>query len=515
MKRIVLVLSLAFAAPVFAQNKNFAERYLEIRSNAEEEKIQVKTLSGKEFASSVRDSLDWSKLTDDERKLLESTLQKVDRAVVGFDGESPSTGTDDAKALFRLLNDYEDLMSVTNSNLNIRYLAGGVDDKKNTFTEMSAFYHIGNISEFLFGTMFQNLPEEIVRSDGDTIHPNFSFSGSMSTNFGGQSIEVEGSNVAIFMSLCFKKPVTEDECLALIKITTEEDDDEDADNEETEIEEAEEDEDEIEEPIVDSFFSTPTVKRFFKNADNTLTQQTQALADNPASLVFEIKENISNGALAMRKTTDDRYDISEIVNGKVQDKHVHEITVAATNQTILNLYSLAFGKSDDHILYDPDLKYIATRSEPFKNHAYDISFKGSPAQMIDKLNEFFGFTTEVVEIDSIGLVLDSIKGKNKIVKPSTSQQFLAVDAPTSYVSSANGKITRIEGELSAKDLAKHISADFSCPVEINKKIEDRQYRFDLEFSPATSDDERLAQFRNAGIILSKKIRKVEHLKIKR
>lgn len=199
-KLIIIAIILLSAVSVYSENKTFAEKYLELRKNATEDKIQTHIISGKKFIEGMKDSINLSKVSAKDKKQMMSLLEKVDKVTIIADSDKPTGDNSESKAFKKLFNDQEEFLSFDMGGfMNIKLLSDG----SSNINDFTIFFEIGNQMN-----MFGDLPGGEIKNSNNS---------KISLNIGNKPIKLEGESVCAVVNITFKKPVSEDEILMLIK----------------------------------------------------------------------------------------------------------------------------------------------------------------------------------------------------------------------------------------------------------------------------------------------------------
>lgn len=199
-KLIIIAIILLSAVSVYSENKTFAEKYLELRKNATEDKIQTHIISGKKFIEGMKDSINLSKVSAKDKKQIMSLLEKVDKVTIIADSDKPTGDNSESKAFKKLFNDQEEFLSFDMGGfMNIKLLSDG----SSNINDFTIFFEIGNQMN-----MFGDLPGGEIKNSNNS---------KISLNIGNKPIKLEGESVCAVVNITFKKPVSEDEILMLIK----------------------------------------------------------------------------------------------------------------------------------------------------------------------------------------------------------------------------------------------------------------------------------------------------------
>jgi len=199
-KLIIIAIILLSAVSVYSENKTFADKYLELRKNATEDKIQTHIIPGKKFIEGLKDSINLSKISGKDKKQIMSLLEKVDKVTIIADSDKPTGDNNESKAFKKLFNDQEEFLSFDMGGvMNIKLLSDGGSN----INDFTIFFEIGNQMN-----MFGDLPGGDIKSSNTS---------KISLNIANKPIKLEGESVCAVVNITFKKPVTEDEIMELIK----------------------------------------------------------------------------------------------------------------------------------------------------------------------------------------------------------------------------------------------------------------------------------------------------------
>lgn len=200
-KLIYLAVLLLSAVSLYSQNETFAEKYLDLRKNALESEIQTQTISGKQFISGIKDSINLSKHSKKDKNQVKNLLAKIDKVTFIADSNRPSLDDSTGKALKKLFGEQEEMMSFDLGGvMNVKLLTDGNSNIK----DFTIFFEIGEQSN-MFGDSINSIAK------------SFNSTSTISLNIANMPIKLEGENVCAILNLTFSKPVSEDEILQLVK----------------------------------------------------------------------------------------------------------------------------------------------------------------------------------------------------------------------------------------------------------------------------------------------------------
>jgi hypothetical protein len=206
MKCVVLFLVVVIVAVSqgFSQDGSFAEKYLELRKDAVNGKIQFKTLSGKEFFAHKKTSPD---LTDEDIEKLPEIHGKIDSVVIIADGKASFEADDDGKLLSQLLEEQEELASFYMGGMIVYYYTNIPDSITGKVNEIIFSANFGN--PFGFGNIFEDKMEK-------RLHPTV-VSFDMTVTFMDEKVAMSGVNdISLIVSMQSAEGLTENELTTLI-----------------------------------------------------------------------------------------------------------------------------------------------------------------------------------------------------------------------------------------------------------------------------------------------------------
>ncbi|GHU64537.1 hypothetical protein FACS1894123_09370 [Bacteroidia bacterium] len=178
--------------------------------------------------------------------------------------------------------------------------------------------------------------------------------------------------------------------------------------------------------------------------------------------------------------------------------------ITCTNQNILKLYTLAYNDiPEKNFLFPKELAYI--NSSDTRQKCYNLSFSGTGAQLIEKLNSTFGLKTAVIKVDSAALELKKIKGGSN-VKPFNSTQ-------TENTVVSTDKVVEIKGQFSLKEFANTITNQLGYSVIYDESIENDTYEINLAIDGNKPIAELIVFFENEGITFRKRNNQTEYVNI--
>jgi hypothetical protein len=178
--------------------------------------------------------------------------------------------------------------------------------------------------------------------------------------------------------------------------------------------------------------------------------------------------------------------------------------ITCTNQNILKLYTLAYNDiPEKDFLFPEELAYI--NSSDTHQKRYNLSFSGTSAQLIERLDSTFGLKTEVIKVDSAALELKKIKDG-----PHIKQIF---NARTENKATLSNRIVEAKGQFSLKEFTNMITNLLGYVVMYAESIENNVYEIDLTIDGNKPVDELIVFFENEGITFKKKNNPVEYVKI--
>ncbi|MDR1762837.1 MAG: leucine-rich repeat domain-containing protein [Dysgonamonadaceae bacterium] len=221
MKKLALLLAMAAFGPASFSQTKLADKYFDVRKGASEDEITVKTLTGEEFTTQISDSVNASKITDDEKLQVFEILKKLDTATILLDLNPPQRGDSAYQEIKQMIGSYEEPWSFSISTMDMQFLTDNAEKEEDSISEFSIVCtsKIRDLFMEMFKINLDSIDSAYIKNYGRKPKRSSTFSGIIQLLWIKLHYKDSNNNPAGILSMKFCEPITTEDCMLLFKST--------------------------------------------------------------------------------------------------------------------------------------------------------------------------------------------------------------------------------------------------------------------------------------------------------